>query len=141
MTARFAKRLLSCVVCVSALSLLTPPTITAQDALDRLGEKDPNLVLVFSSVAYDQEKMLAGVHSVVKGALIVGCSTAGEITTDGPAKRHSVTPSGERVPRFEPLALTMKVSREIRADVLPSPRIASLRSSRPSACDSPSNWA
>src|SRR3989338_2932894 len=62
----------------------------AQDALDQLGEKDPNILLVFSSVKYDQEKMLAGVHSVVKGVLVVGCSTAGEITTQGPAKRHSV---------------------------------------------------
>jgi|SRR3989338_2325190 len=62
----------------------------AQDALDQLGEKPPNILLVFSSVKYDQEKTLAGIHSVVKGVLVVGCSTAGEITTQGPAKRHSV---------------------------------------------------
>ena len=62
----------------------------AQDALDRLGEKEASAVIVFSSVAYDQEKMLQGVRSVTKGAVLVGCSTAGEITTDGPAKRHSV---------------------------------------------------
>lgn len=61
-----------------------------QDAIDQLGEKDPSILLVFSSVAYDQEKMLDGVHSVVKGTLVVGCSTAGEITTHGPAKKHSV---------------------------------------------------
>lgn len=61
----------------------------AQDALDRLGA-EPNAVLVFSSVEYDQEKMLAGVRSVTKAATLVGCSTAGEITTEGPAKRHSV---------------------------------------------------
>lgn len=62
----------------------------AQDALDRLGEKEVSAVLVFSSVKYDQEKMLQGVRSVTKGATLVGCSTAGEITQDGPAKRHSV---------------------------------------------------
>ena len=62
----------------------------AQDALDHLGEGAPNAVIVFSSVAYDQEKMLHGVRSVTKDAVLVGCSTAGEITTDGPAKRHSV---------------------------------------------------
>jgi len=61
----------------------------AQDALDKLGG-EPNAVIVFSSVQYDQEKMLAGVRSVSKNAVLVGCSTAGEITTDGPAKRHSV---------------------------------------------------
>ena len=61
-----------------------------QDALDKLGSSDPSAVIVFSSVEYDQEKMLAGVRSVSKNAILVGCSTAGEITTDGPAKRHSV---------------------------------------------------
>ena len=61
----------------------------AQDAIDRLGA-EPSAVIVFSSVAYEQEKMLAGVRSVTKNAVLVGCSTAGEITTDGPAKRHSV---------------------------------------------------
>ncbi|MDP3661651.1 MAG: FIST N-terminal domain-containing protein [bacterium] len=62
----------------------------AQDAVDNLGDSDPNAVIVFASVRYDQAKMLAGVRSVSKNALLVGCSTAGEITTDGPAKRHSV---------------------------------------------------
>lgn len=62
----------------------------AQDAIDRLGAAEPNAVIVFSSVAYDQQKMLDGVRSVTKEATLVGCSTAGEITTDGPAKRHSV---------------------------------------------------
>lgn len=62
----------------------------AQDAVDKLGASDPDAVMVFASVRYEQEKMLAGVRSVSKNALLVGCSTAGEITTDGPAKRHSV---------------------------------------------------
>src|SRR3989344_937774 len=62
----------------------------AQDALDRLGAKDPQALLVFASVQYDQVKMLSGVRSVTGDALLVGCSTAGEITTEGPTKRHSV---------------------------------------------------
>lgn len=61
-----------------------------QDAFDRLGASDPSVVLVFASVEYDQQKMLDGVRSVSKEAPLVGCSTAGEITTEGPAKRHSV---------------------------------------------------
>src|SRR3989344_3137763 len=61
-----------------------------QDAMSKLGESNADLVIVFSSVEYDQEKMLAGVRSVSKEALLVGSSTAGEITTDGPASRHSV---------------------------------------------------
>ncbi len=62
----------------------------AQDALERLKGKKAAAALVFASVAYDQEKMLAGVRSVFPSAVVVGCSTAGEITADGPAKRHSV---------------------------------------------------
>ncbi|HEY4511611.1 MAG TPA: FIST N-terminal domain-containing protein [Candidatus Paceibacterota bacterium] len=61
-----------------------------QDALDRLGSTDANLFIVFASSKYDQEKMLAGARSVAKRALLVGCSTAGEITTDGPMKKNSV---------------------------------------------------
>ncbi len=66
----------------------------AQDAIDQLKDvKDKNLdlLIIFSSVKYDQEKMLSGVRSVVKNALIVGSSTSGEITTAGPLKDHSVT--------------------------------------------------
>lgn len=62
----------------------------AQEAITKLNGK-ANLCLVFSSVKYDQEKMLAGVRSVAKDSLVVGCSTAGEITTDGPVKKNSVS--------------------------------------------------
>ncbi|HUO50002.1 MAG TPA: FIST N-terminal domain-containing protein [Candidatus Paceibacterota bacterium] len=61
----------------------------AQDALNKLGGS-PSAGIVFSSVQYDQEKMLAGVRSVCKDVVIVGCSTAGEIVTVGPLNKHSV---------------------------------------------------
>lgn len=61
-----------------------------QDAMSKLGTDSADLAIVFSSVKYDQEKMLAGVRSVSKEALLVGSSTAGEITTEGPANRPSV---------------------------------------------------
>jgi len=61
-----------------------------QDALSKLGTDSADLAIVFSSVKYDQEKMLAGVRSVSKDALLVGSSTAGEITTQGPAHKPSV---------------------------------------------------
>ena len=62
----------------------------AQDALGSLGGTEADVALVFASVQYDQEKMLAGVHSVTGQALIVGASTAGEITTEGPLPKHSI---------------------------------------------------
>ena len=61
-----------------------------QEAINNLGESDPSLLIVFSSVKYDQQKMLDGVRSVSPKALLVGSSTAGEITTNGPAKYNSV---------------------------------------------------
>ena len=62
----------------------------AQEALDKLGDTAADAAIVFSSVKYDQEKMLAGVRSVTKDALLVGGSTAGEIVMVGPLKKHSV---------------------------------------------------
>lgn len=61
-----------------------------QEAFDKLEEAKADLVIVFSSVQYDQEQMLAGVRSVSGDALLVGSSTAGEITTAGPLGKHSV---------------------------------------------------
>ena len=61
-----------------------------QDAVSKLPNEKADLVIVFASVKYDQEKMLEGVRSVSKKALLVGASTSGEITTNGPAGRHSV---------------------------------------------------
>lgn len=61
-----------------------------QDALDHLGSNEPGALIVFSSSEYDQEKMLQGVRSVSPRGTLAGCSTAGEITNEGPAKRHSV---------------------------------------------------
>jgi hypothetical protein len=61
-----------------------------QDAIDQLGDATPDLLIVFSSVKYDQQKMLSGVRSVVPNALLVGSSTSGEITTRGPLKDRSV---------------------------------------------------
>jgi len=62
----------------------------AQEALQKIGGNTANLAIVFASSEYDQQKMLDGVRSVIKDALVVGSSTAGEITTEGPTKKHSV---------------------------------------------------
>jgi len=58
-----------------------------QKAIDEMVGK-PDLIVIFSSVALDQEKMLQGVNSVAGDAVIVGCSDSGEITTEGPVKEH-----------------------------------------------------
>jgi len=50
--------------------------------------KNPNLVMVVATVDYDQKKMIEGVRSVCSDALLVGCSSAGEITAKGPISKH-----------------------------------------------------
>lgn len=60
-----------------------------KQALDQVGGK-AELIIVFSTVAYDQEKMLDGVRSVSKEIPLVGCSDFGEITTEGPVSKYVV---------------------------------------------------
>jgi hypothetical protein len=59
-------------------------------AMTKLGEKAADLMVVFSSVSYNQEKMLKGVRSVSKTTPLVGCSDAGEITEQGPSSKQVV---------------------------------------------------
>jgi len=56
-------------------------------ALSQAGNK-ADLIVVFSTVAYDQEKMLKGVRSISKEIPLVGCSDSGEITGEGPVSKH-----------------------------------------------------
>ncbi|MBU1167250.1 FIST C-terminal domain-containing protein [Patescibacteria group bacterium] len=58
-----------------------------QKALDQIGDT-ADLIFVFSSVAFDQQEMLEGVRSVSKETPLVGCSSFGEITTEGPLSKH-----------------------------------------------------
>ncbi len=59
----------------------------AEQALTKAGGK-AELIIVFSTVAYDQEKMLKGVRSISREIPLVGCSDFGEITTEGPVSKH-----------------------------------------------------
>jgi len=61
----------------------------AKEALTEAGGK-ADLIIVFSTVAYDQGKMLEGVRSVSKEIPLAGCSDFGEITTEGPVSKHVV---------------------------------------------------
>jgi hypothetical protein len=61
----------------------------AQQAIDAVGGSAA-LFIVFASSKFDQEKLLQGVRSVANGATVVGCSTAGEITTQGPSNKSSI---------------------------------------------------
>ena len=62
----------------------------ATKALKSMGQPSCDLILVFASVRFDQEILLKGIVSVTHEALLVGCSTAGEILPEGPAHRSVV---------------------------------------------------
>lgn len=57
-------------------------------AMEKLNRK-PDVTIVFSSVSFDQQELLKGVREASGGALLIGCSDAGEITNEGPSQ-HSV---------------------------------------------------
>ncbi len=50
------------------------------NAIQELG-KDPHIIFAFSSVKFDQEKLLQGMNEARGNAILVGCSAAGEITS------------------------------------------------------------
>ncbi|MBI4359157.1 MAG: FIST C-terminal domain-containing protein [Candidatus Nealsonbacteria bacterium] len=62
-------------------------SLACRQALDKVGGQ-AELIVVFSSVSYDQEKMISGVRSVSKEVPLVGCSDSGEITTAGPTSKR-----------------------------------------------------
>jgi hypothetical protein len=55
-----------------------------------MGQPHPDLVLVFASVRFDQEALLKGIVAVTEDTPLVGCSTAGEIQSEGPGRRSVV---------------------------------------------------
>ncbi|MFH1459555.1 MAG: FIST N-terminal domain-containing protein [Candidatus Omnitrophota bacterium] len=65
-------------------------SFAAMQALDRMGSNDPNMVFCFASSRFDHPDLIRGIKSVIPNAPLVGCTTAGEITQNGPDKK-SVT--------------------------------------------------
>ncbi len=62
----------------------------ARMALERMGAANPDLTVVFSSVIFDQPGLLQGIQTVVGKCPLIGCSTAGEITSEGFDRRSIV---------------------------------------------------
>src|SRR5215210_3324227 len=51
---------------------------------------DAKAVIVFASCAYDLEELLAGIRAHSGDVPLIGCSTAGEIATNGPGSTSVV---------------------------------------------------
>jgi hypothetical protein len=63
--------------CAQAISGIPPPARA-------------HALIVFGSTTFDQDRLLAGVAETAPDALIIGCSTAGEISSEGRSTEHSV---------------------------------------------------
>jgi len=59
-------------------------------ATQAIGTTNPDVILAFGSTCFEQETLLKGILSIPSGALMVGCSSAGEILTSGPSRRSVV---------------------------------------------------
>jgi len=68
-------------------------TNAAQDAFDHFPHDiKPNVCIVFASSHYDARGVVTGIQSVLGSEVeIIGCTTAGEIASNGPVKVNSVT--------------------------------------------------
>lgn len=55
-------------------------------ALKKCGCEKPDFVVAFASSIFDQKELVSGIREASKNVPMVGCTTAGEITNDGPTK-------------------------------------------------------
>lgn len=101
------------------------------EALRNGSLESANIVIMFSSVALDQAQCLSGVRDACKGAPIVGCSDAGEITGDGPAQKSVAV----MAIASDTVAFTTGVGEEVRAGAREAGRklASDVRSKAPSA--------
>ena len=65
-------------------------TAGAEAAKQALQGKDPKLLVVFCSDAYDLQALLDAINKESGSVPLIGCSTAGEIATNGPAETSVV---------------------------------------------------
>jgi hypothetical protein len=63
-----------------------PGRAGSQATGEALRGADPRLLIIFSSSAYDPERLLHAVRAAAPGVPVIGCSTAGEIATSGPGQ-------------------------------------------------------
>ncbi len=62
-------------------------TLAAKNALDKLGSNDPDILFCFASSRFDHIQLIRGIKSILPNAPLIGCTTAGEITSAGTEKK------------------------------------------------------
>lgn len=59
-------------------------------ALQGLPQNKADVLFVFAAISFDQDKLIEGISATVGESLIIGCSTAGEISSEGYSAEKSV---------------------------------------------------
>lgn len=62
----------------------------AKFALKQCGEEKPDFIVVFASSSFDQKELVSGIREATGNAPMVGCTSAGEITNEGPTTKSVV---------------------------------------------------
>ncbi|MFH1777961.1 MAG: FIST N-terminal domain-containing protein [Candidatus Omnitrophota bacterium] len=62
----------------------------AENALAEIAADDPDVLFVFSSIRFDQHKLLQGIKTILPDTPLVGCTDAGEITSNGEDKKSVI---------------------------------------------------
>ncbi len=58
----------------------------ALSAYHQIGKNDPGIIITFISTIFDQEAAIKGIHSIIRDAPLIGCSSIGSISSYGPHK-------------------------------------------------------
>jgi hypothetical protein len=89
-------------------------SLAAHNAMDKLGAKDPGIAFCFASSRFDHAKLIQGIKSVIPNVPLIGCSTAGEITSEGPDKKSVTVLLIESNTLHAAIGLGKKISQDSR---------------------------
>src|SRR3989344_4103275 len=103
-----------------------------KSAVERAGGK-PEFVFVFASSFLRQEDVVRGVRDASGHAPLLGCSTAGEITNDGPTQRSV----GVMAIRSDTLSFYSGMGRDIKQDAREAGRAAAREAQGKAAAGTP----
>ncbi|MEK7560052.1 MAG: FIST N-terminal domain-containing protein, partial [Patescibacteria group bacterium] len=62
----------------------------AKFALKQCGEENADFIVVFSSSSFDQRELMKGLKEAIGNTSMAGCTSAGEITNEGPFTKSVV---------------------------------------------------
>lgn len=99
-------------------------------AMQNSGQEKPSFLFVFASPSLNQAEMLKGVNEASGNVPLIGCSTAGEITNNGPSQKSAVV----MAITTDQITFTTGLGENIKADVRQAGRAVaqSIKEAQPS---------